>query len=240
MVPLRVVVVDDHPVFREGLCALLDAFAEVEVAGQAANGHEAIEVVGRVRPDVVLMDLQMPGFNGIEATAKIGNEHPGVAVVILTMFDDDDSVFAAMRAGARGYLLKDADAADVLLAVRAAASGEAIFGPAIARRLIRYFSVAEPQAQSAPLPELTAAERTVLDLIAAGLSNSEIAGRLALSPKTIRNRVSTIFSKLQVRDRAQAIVLGREAGLGRETGPGPGPGPGPGGSDSGPPSPRSW
>jgi DNA-binding NarL/FixJ family response regulator len=227
MDPLRVVVVDDHPVFREGLCALLDAFAEVEVAGQAADGQAAIEVVGRVRPDVVLMDLQMPGFNGIEATAKIGDEHPGVAVVILTMFDDDDSVFAAMRAGARGYLLKDADAAEVLLAVRAAAAGEAIFGPAIAQRLIRYFSAVEPQAQTTPLPELTAAERVVLDLIAAGLSNSEIAARLALSPKTIRNRVSTIFSKLQVRDRAQAIVLGREAGLG-------------GSDDSGPPSSRGW
>jgi DNA-binding NarL/FixJ family response regulator len=214
---LRILVADDHPVFREGLCALLSASAEIEVVGQAASGTEAVEAAARTAPHVVLMDLRMPGCNGIEATRRIRDANPDVAVVVLTMFDDDDSVFSAMRAGARGYLLKDAEGTDVLRAVRVVAGGEAIFGPSIARRLIDYFATVEPRPATVAFPELTDGERIVLDLIAAGHSNGEIAARLSLSPKTIRNRVSSIFSKLRVRDRADAIVRGRDAGLGSGT-----------------------
>lgn len=216
MRPLRVLVADDHPVFREGLCALLGAFDEVEVVGQAATGAEAIDAVARSTPDVVVIDLNMPVCGGIEATRFIREAHPKVAVIVLTMFNDDDSVFAAMRAGARGYLLKEADAVDVLRAIRAVAGGDAIFGPGIAQRLIQYFSTAVPHLPTVAFPELTEGERVVLDLIAAGHSNARIAQQLVLSPKTIRNRVSSIFSKLQCADRAEAIVKGREAGLGHQ------------------------
>jgi len=220
MTPLRVLVADDHPVFREGLCALLGAFPEVQVVEQAANGTEAVEATARTAPHVILMDLQMPGCNGIEAIRRIHDTSPDIAVVVLTMFDDDRSVFAALRAGARGYLLKDADAVDVLRAIRTVATGEAIFGPAIAQRLITYFSTIEPQHSHTAFPELTTGEQVVLDLIAAGYSNTEIASRLRLSPKTVRNRISSIFSKLHIRDRAEAIVRGRQAGLGNTmTGP---------------------
>ena len=211
--PIRVLVADDHPFFRDGVRALLDSVPETQVVGEAATGDEAVEVALAARPDVILMDLQMPGLDGIGATRRIVQAAPETGVIVLTMFDDDDSVFAAMRAGARGYLLKGADQEELLRGVRAVAAGEALFSPGIARRLMGFFT-ALPRGPQA-FPELTEREREVLELIAHGLANPEIAHRLALSAKTVRNHVSTIFSKLQVADRAHAIVLAREAGLGR-------------------------
>jgi DNA-binding NarL/FixJ family response regulator len=211
-----ILLADDHAIFRYGLRAMLGSTPEFEVVGEAATGEEAVARATELRPDVVFMDIQMPGVNGIEATRRIVESDPSVGVVILTMFDDDDSVFAAMRAGARGYVLKGADADEVLRVTRAVASGEAHFGPGIAQRLMSFFSAPKPTALSEVFPELTAREREVLDLIASGRGNAEIARRLFLSPKTVRNHISNIFTKLQVADRAQAIVRAREAGLGRD------------------------
>ncbi len=215
---IRVLVADDHPFFRDGLRVLLEATPDTELVGEAGEGDEAIRMAATLRPDVVLMDLRMPGTGGIAAARTILEEDPDTAVVILTMVEDDDSVFAAMRAGARGYLLKGADKDEVLLAIRATARGEAIFGPGIAKRLIRYFASPGQAAGRAPrpaaFPELTDREREILALVAAGRSNQEIADALFLSLKTVRNYVSNIFTKLQVADRAQAIVRAREAGLG--------------------------
>jgi DNA-binding NarL/FixJ family response regulator len=211
-----ILLADDHAIFRYGLRAMLGSTPEFEVVGEAATGEEAVARATELRPDVVFMDIQMPGVNGIEATRRIVESDPSVGVVILTMFDDDDSVFAAMRSGARGYVLKGADADEVLRVTRAVASGEAHFGPGIAQRLMSFFSTPKPTALSEVFPELTAREREVLDLIASGRGNAEIARRLFLSPKTVRNHVSNIFTKLQVADRAQAIVRAREAGLGRD------------------------
>ncbi|MBA2468921.1 MAG: response regulator transcription factor [Chloroflexia bacterium] len=211
--PIRILIADDHTLFRDGLRALLGSIAGTLVVGEAATGEDAIAQVTALAPDVVLMDIQMPGMNGIEATWRIRQANPAIGIVVLTMFEDDDSVFAAMRAGARGYILKGADQAEMLRAIRAVANGEALFGPAIADRLLAFFS-AKPSTPPPPFPDLTNREREILNLIAAGHGNADIAGRLFLSPKTIRNHVSSIFSKLQVADRAQAIVRAREAGLG--------------------------
>jgi DNA-binding NarL/FixJ family response regulator len=205
-------VVDDHTLFREGLAAVLSSVDDVEVAAEAANGHEAVALAADVHPALILMDIQMPGLNGIEATRQIVAGNPEVGVIVLTMFEDDDSVFAAMRAGARGYILKGADRAELLRAVRAVASGEALFGPSIATRLISFFASARSD-QLKPFPELTDREREVLALVAGGLNNSNIANRLGVSDKTVRNHISNIFNKLAVADRAQAIVRAREAGL---------------------------
>jgi DNA-binding NarL/FixJ family response regulator len=212
----RVLIADDHTLFRYGLKAMLASAEGFEVAGEAATGEEVVRKAAEVRPDIVLMDIQMPGLNGIEATRRILEADPSVGVVMLTMFGDDDSVFAAMRAGARGYVLKGADAEEVLKVVRAVAEGEAHFGPEIARRLMGFFSAPKPTPPSEAFPELTAREAEVLDLIAQGRSNAEIARRLYVSPKTVRNHISNVFTKLQVADRAQAIVRAREAGLGRD------------------------
>ncbi|MCV2489737.1 response regulator transcription factor [Geodermatophilus sp. YIM 151500] len=214
MNPLRVLVVDDHPLFRSGLRALLTAVDGLTVAGEAASGPEAVERAAQLRPDVVVMDLQMPGLSGIEATRRIVAADPAAGVLVVTMFEDDHSVFAAMRAGARGYVLKDTDEEQVLDAIRAVARGEAIFSPAVARRVLAFFSGRVPAAPPRAFPELTAREREVLDLIARGLSNAQITARLVVSPRTVRNHISAIFAKLQVADRAQAIVRAREAGLG--------------------------
>jgi DNA-binding NarL/FixJ family response regulator len=211
---IRILIADDHTLFRDGLNALLSSIADAEVVGQAASGDEAIAKAAELTPDVVLMDIQMPGVNGIEATRRILEVNPAVGIVVLTMFEDEDSVFAAMRAGARGYILKGADQNEMLRAIRAVANGEALFGPAIANRLIAFFA-AKPDTPPAPFPELTEREREILHLIATGLSNSEIADTLFLSPKTVRNHISSIFSKLQVAGRAQAIVRAREAGFGK-------------------------
>ncbi len=209
---IRVIIADDHPMFRQGLRALLEALG-IEVVGEAENGPAAVRLAHDVQPDVAVMDLHMPGGNGIEATRTITRTSPHIGVLVLTMFRDDDSVFAAMRAGARGYLLKESGAEEIARAVRAVAAGEAIYGPEIARRVLTYFTEM-PDPRRSAFPELTDREREVLELIAQGRNNGEIAGILFLSPKTIRNHVSNIFMKLHVADRAQAIVLAREAGLG--------------------------
>lgn len=216
MTPIRLLVADDHGLFREGLRALFRSVADTEVVGEAATGDEAVAQAAELQPDIVLMDIQMPGTNGIEATRQIVQTRPSTGVVVVTMFEDDDSVFAAMRAGARGYVLKGADQDEILKVIRAVASGEAHFGPEIARRLMGFFAAPKPAAASDVFPELTAREREILDLIAHGRSNQEIADRLYLSQKTVRNHISNIFAKLQVSDRARAIVRAREAGLGRD------------------------
>jgi DNA-binding NarL/FixJ family response regulator len=210
----RILLADDHPIFRDGLRALLSSLDGIDVVGEAATGKEAVTDAESLQPDVVIMDLHMPDLNGIEATRRILRDSPHIGVLVLTMYEDDDSVFAAMRAGARGYLLKGAAQKEVVRAVEAVASGEAIFGPAIARRIAEYLS-AERTGTPHVFPALTGREREVLDLIARGLANPAIATQLSLSQKTIRNHVSNIFAKLQVADRAQAIIRARDAGLGR-------------------------
>ena len=215
MKPIRVLVVDDHQLFREGLAALLAAAAETEVVGEAGTGLEAVRQATATAPEVVLMDIQMPDMNGIEATRRVLAERPTTGVIMLTMLEDDDSLFAAMCAGARGYILKGADKREVLATIQAVAAGQALFGPAIAGRLTALFQRgARGAAAVAPFPELTEREREVLALIAAGSSNNDIAARLTISGKTVSNHVSSIFNKLQVIDRAQAIVKARDAGLG--------------------------
>lgn len=214
MEPIRVLIADDHPLFREGLRSMLVASPETELIGEAATGDEAIAEAADLQPDVLLMDLQMPGTNGIEATRRIRATSPHIAILVLTMFSDDDSVFAALRAGAQGYILKGADRAELLRAIVAVSRGEAIFSPAIAKLLMRHFATLSAEQMPTVFPELTDRERGLLDLIAQGRSNTEIATRLVLSPKTVRNHVSNILSKLHVADRAQAIIRAREAGLG--------------------------
>ena len=216
MESIRILLADDHAILRHGLRAMLDSTPEFVVVGEATTGEEAVARSTELRPDVILMDIQMPDLNGIEATRRIVETNLDVGVVVLTMFRDDDSVFAAMRAGARGYVLKDAGGDEVLRVVRAVANGEAHFGPEIAKRLMSFFSAPRPTATSEVFPELTAREREVLNLIAGGLSNAEITRQLFLSPKTVRNHISNIFAKLRVADRAQAIVRAREAGLGQD------------------------
>ena len=213
MSEIRVVLADDHPVVRAGLAALLGSLQGIEVVGVASDGREAVREVVLQCPNVAVLDLQMPGQDGFAATREIARVAPEVAVLVLTMFDDDDSVFAAMRAGARGYVVKGAEQEEIGRAIRAVASGEAIFGPGIAQRVLRFFA-APPPAAADPFPELTAREREILDLLAAAMPNSSIATRLGLSPKTVANHLSSIFTKLQVADRAQAILRARDAGLG--------------------------
>ena len=209
---LTILIVDDHPVFRKGLRALLATMPNTELVGEAASGEEAIELAEMLQPDVFLLDLQMPGGGGLEAIRPIVQTSPHISILVVTMFDDDDSVFAAIRAGARGYVLKDMNDEEITRAILAVGHGEAIFSPAIAERMMDFFS-ARPALPSNIFPELTDSERNVLRLMAQGANNETIAQQLALSNKTVRNYVSNIFSKLQVADRAQAIVKARDAGL---------------------------
>lgn len=214
--PLRVVIADDHPLVRSGLRTILTAADGIDVVGEASTGAEAVAVARTSTPDVIVMDLQMPDTDGIEATRQIVADNPSIAVLVLTMFEDDTSVFSAMRAGALGYLLKGAEQEEIIRAIHAAAHGGAIFGPAIAHRLIDFFS--HPQTSSTPaFPELTDREREVLELIASGQPNGAIGRALFISPKTVANHVSNIFAKLQVADRSEAIVRARQAGLGEGT-----------------------
>jgi DNA-binding NarL/FixJ family response regulator len=211
---VRVVIADDHPVFRAGLRALLEVEADLSVAGEASTGSEAVALAAEVRPDVVLMDLYMPDLDGIAATKQILHSDPQAAILVFTMFDDDDSVFAAMRAGARGYLLKGSQPAEVVRAVHLVASGGAMFGPAVAQRVIDFFARPRAAGVAVVFPQLTEREHEILDLVARGHPNATIAARLYISDKTVRNHVSNIFTKLAVADRAQAIARARDAGLG--------------------------
>jgi len=218
--PIKVLIADDHVFYREGVRALLSNSPEITVIGEASNGDEVIAKAVELDPAVILMDLKMPGMNGIEATRKIIGTQPSVGVLVITMFDDDDSVFAAMRAGARGYLLKDADKDELVRAIVAVDRGEAIFSPAIAQRMIQYFGASYAHQAKKEQPneftELTERELEILDLIAQGHNNTVIASKLSLSIKTVQNYVSSILTKLQVVDRAQAIVRAREAGFGKK------------------------
>src|SRR5215204_3246105 len=194
----------------------LDRVADIAVVGEAASGDEAVELAHKLEPDIILMDIKMPGLNGIEATREILRASPRVGVLVLTMFEDDDSVFAAMRAGAKGYLLKDSGGEGVMHAIRAVASGEAVFGPGVAERIMGFFSAPKPSAPQRAFPELTEREAEVLSLVAKGKSNQEISRQLFVSLKTVRNHVSNILLKLQVADRTQAVIRARDAGMGHE------------------------
>ena len=212
----RVLIVDDHPIFRDGLAGAVEAAAGLAVVGACADGPEAVRQAGALQPDVVVMDLNLPTMGGIDATRRIVDASPHIAVLVLTMVDEDDSLFSALRAGARGYLLKGATPEDIVRAIRSVASGEAVFGPGIAERMLDYFAVGRPRPQATPLPELTDREREILTLVAGGARNADIARSLVISPKTVRNHISNIFTKLQVADRADAIERARSAGLGHD------------------------
>lgn len=213
MEPLRVLIADDHPLFRHGIRELLNLAPDIQVVGEATSGEEAITQAEALHPDVILMDVNMPGVNGIEATRRILHVSPHIRILVVTMFEDDATVFAAMRAGARGYILKDAEKENILRAIQAVGNGEAIFSPTIATRLIDFFATQGSTLPKEIFPSLTEREREILQLIARGQSNADIARELSLSGKTVYNYVSNILSKLQVADRAQAIIRAREAGL---------------------------
>lgn len=214
--PIRLFIADDHALFREGMRALLSATPDIVCVGEAATGEEAVQQIGESQPAVVLMDINMPGINGIEATRRILRTQPAAGIIMVTMLEDDASIFAAMRAGARGYVLKGANHQELLAAIRAVAEGQVLFGPAIAARVTQFFTHAAAGQGEDSLAELTQREREILDLIARHYTNPEIAQQLGIGDKTIRNHVSNIFNKLQVATRAQAIDKARQAGLGGE------------------------
>ena len=212
--PVRVVIADDHPMFRYGLRAVLAASTEVEVVADAADGVELVRLVDQLQPDVVLTDLAMPGMDGIAAVRQILERSPGTGVLVLTMHEDDEALFGALRAGARGYLLKGSDGEEIVRAVLAVACGDAVYSASVARRIVGFFTSAHETYTAQVFPELTAREREILDLVASGLGNHEIARRLVLSEKTVRNNVASILTKLQVPDRAAAVAKARDTGLG--------------------------
>jgi len=213
MEALRILIADDHPLFRHGIRELLNLAPDIQVISEATTGDEAITQAEALHPDAILMDINMPGINGIEATRRILHNSPHIRILVVTMFEDDATVFAAMRAGARGYILKDAEKENILRAIQAVGKGEAIFSPTIATRLIDFFTSQASTSAKEIFPSLTEREREILQLIARGISNADIARELSLSPKTVYNYVSNILSKLQVVDRAQAVIRAREAGL---------------------------
>lgn len=213
MTQLRILIADDHPLFRKGMRTLLDSMPETVVAGEATSGQEAVAKALALSPDVVLMDLQMPGDGGLWAIRELTRQQPETNILVVTLFDDDESVFAALKAGARGYVLKDAAEAEMIRAIAAVAQGEAIFSQAIAVRLMDYFASFRAAGHGKAFPELTDREREILILIARGRSNVEIAEELTISLKTVRNHASNIFNKLQVSDRLQAALRARKAGL---------------------------
>jgi DNA-binding NarL/FixJ family response regulator len=217
--PVRVVIADDHPMFRIGLKAAIAGSTEVEVVGEAADGQQLLTVTDAAQPDVVLTDLAMPELDGAAATTAIHARHPHIAVLVLTMREDNEALFGALRAGARGYLLKGADRAEIIHAILAVGSGDAVYGGAVAQRITDFFTGADRDYTVTAFPQLTGRERDVLDLVAAGSGNHDIARRLALSEKTVRNHVSAIMVKLQVRDRAALVAKARDAGLGASTHP---------------------
>jgi len=210
--PVRVMIADDHPVFRDGLASLLDPLEGIEVVARAADGAEAVAMVAEHRPDVIVMDVQMPELNGIDATRRIVAEHPGVGVLVLTMGEDDGTVLSALRAGARGYLRKGAEQDEIVAAIRTVHGGGVVFGASLAARIAEILTPANRPER--PFPELTERETEILDRIAAGRNNGQIAAELYLSPKTIRNNVSSILAKLRATDRAEVIIRARDAGLG--------------------------
>jgi DNA-binding NarL/FixJ family response regulator len=214
--PVRVVLADDHPMYRYGVAAVLAAEPTVELVGQAGSGRELIALVTGTRPDVVVTDMRMPDLSGIEVTRALLAERPDLPVLVLTMHDDDESVYGALRAGARGYLLKGADGTELVATLHTLAAGGTAFGPSVARRIVGFFLASTQKYAHSAFPELTPRERQVLDLLAAGRRNSAIAAQLAMSEKTVRNHLSSILAKLQVSDRSAAIVRAREAGLGRD------------------------
>lgn len=213
MSSLSILIVDDHPLFRRGLRTLLESTSDMEVIGEAATGEEAVDLATAYQPDVVLMDLQMPGGGGLKATREIKRQSPNVHILLVTLFEDDDSILAALRAGAHGYILKDADEEETVRAIRVIGDGEAIFSPPVASRLVEYFADAQTKVPQEVFPELTNRERQILGLISKGETNADIAEQLTISLKTVRNHVSNIYRKLQVADRAQAVIRARDAGL---------------------------
>jgi DNA-binding NarL/FixJ family response regulator len=221
--PVRVVIADDHPMYRYGLAAVLTGRPDIELAAEASSGTELIQVVRASRPDVVITDLAMPGLTGAQAAATLLAEQPELAVLVLTMHQDDESLFAAMRAGARGYLLKGSDRAELIAAIQAVARGEAVYGPGVAQRIIDFFAGRRGEYVRRAFPELTHRERDVLDLLAGGAANREIASRLGIAEKTVRNHLSSVFLKLQVNDRTAAALKARDGGLGASE-PAPGGG----------------
>lgn len=214
--PIRVALADDHPMYRYGVEAVLTDVPAIDLVGTASSGTELLALVEQTRPDVVLTDLRMPDLSGIEVTRRLVAADPELPVLVLTMHDDDESVYGAMRAGARGYLLKGADGSELVSTIQTLAGGGTVFGPAVARRIVGFFLESSHRYRAGTFPELTRREGGVLDLVAAGHRNSVIAARLGLSEKTVRNHLSAILLKLQVEDRSAAIVRAREAGLGRD------------------------
>jgi DNA-binding NarL/FixJ family response regulator len=221
MTTVRLMIVDDHTLFREGLRAIFKSVPDIEIVGEAGDGNTAVQMALELKPEIILMDIQMEQPNGIEACKRILEVQPDIAIIMLTMLEDADSLFAAMVAGAKGYVLKGADKAEVLKTIRAVADGEVWFGPAVANRMTDFFrSVGSApritRQQASPFPDLTEREHEILELLAQGLSNSDIAERLNIASKTISNHISNIFNKLQVADRAQALIKARKAGLGKD------------------------